>query len=354
MVRIASFLAIIAAFSAFTHAADRTFDFSTNTVGALPEGWRSFRAGTGKPADWKIVHADVPPLLAPISPNAPQVTKQAVLSQTNLDPTDERFPVVIFDQDRYADFNLSVRFKIVGGAIEQIAGVVFRVQDERNFYVVRASSLGGNLRFYKFVDGKRQPAVGPNIEIPRGVWHTLTVETSGNRFRVRLNGKDAMPDITDNSFPAGKIGFFTKSDSEVLFADPRIVYKPIESLANALVRSTMDGSPRLLNVRIYGRSADNPTLRVLASHKAADIGTAATDTEQAVFSRNIPFMGKDRSQDEVLVTYPLHDRNGEPIGVAKFTLRAFKGQTEANALARVKPLVDAMHLQIGSATTLTE
>ena len=354
MVRIATFFAALALILVNARGADRTFDFSTNALGELPAGWSAYRIGEGRPSQWKVIHEDVPPLLAPISPNAPKVTKQAVVAQTSIDPTDERFPVLVFDGDKYGDFSYSVRFKITGGAIEQIAGVVFRFQDEKNFYVVRASALGNNLRFYKFVDGKRQPAVGPAIDIPKATWHTLTIEASGNRFRVKLNDKLVMPDITDNSFPSGKIGFFTKSDSLVLYSDPKITYKPLESLATALVRATMEKNPRLLNVRIFGRTADNPTLRVLASHKPADIGQAASKTELRIMTENVPFLGKDPIEKEVLVTYPLHDRNGEPIGIAKFTLRAFRGQTDNNALARVKPIVDDMHLQIGAAKDLSE
>lgn len=340
---------------AFFHAgraAERSFDFTTNAVGEPPPGWKAVVAGQGRPGEWKVILDDVPPALAPISPNAPKLTKQAVIAQTSIDPTDERFPILTFSGDRYGDFTYTVRFKVVGGAVEQIAGMVFRAQDEKNFYVVRASALGNNVKFYKFVDGIRQPAVGPSVDVPRDVWHTLSVETSGNRFRVRFNNKDVIPDITDNSFPVGRIGFFTKSDSQVYFADPHLVFKPIETVAAALVRTTMERNPRILNLRIFGRTAENPALRVLASSSAAEVGQPATKTEQDVVSRNTTYLGKEPGN--VLVTYPLHDKNGEAIGAAKFTLKSFKGQTEANALARVRPIVDEMDRRIGAARDLTE
>jgi hypothetical protein len=44
-----------------------------------------------------------------------------------------------------------VRFKIVDGVYEQMAGVVFRFQDTNNFYVARANAKDGNVRFYKVV-----------------------------------------------------------------------------------------------------------------------------------------------------------------------------------------------------------
>ena len=42
-----------------------------------------------------------------------------------------------------------------GNGMRQMAGMVFRFQNASNFYVVRASALGHNVRFYKMVDGVR-------------------------------------------------------------------------------------------------------------------------------------------------------------------------------------------------------
>jgi hypothetical protein len=84
------------------------------------------------------------------SRNAHPSTPAAVLAQTSKDQTDERFPILIYDGEIFQDFKLTTRFKIVGGMAEQMAGVVFRFQNASNFYVVRASALGHNVRFYKW------------------------------------------------------------------------------------------------------------------------------------------------------------------------------------------------------------
>jgi hypothetical protein len=194
-------------------AAERKFDFNELALNRPPPGFRSTVSGEGKPGDWKVIQDEVPPLLPPLTANAPVVTKRAVLAQLAQDPTDEHFPMLIFDGEMYGDFTLTTRFKTVSGKVEQMAGIAFRIQDEKNYYVVRASSIGSTFRFYKVVNGERSKPIGPNVEIPKGIWHELTVEGKGNQIRCLLNGKELIPTLTDNSFSAGKIGFWTKSDS---------------------------------------------------------------------------------------------------------------------------------------------
>ena len=121
-------------------AAVREFDFGKFNVNETPKGFRSVLSGQGKPGDWKIVLDDVPPLFAPLSPKAANVTRRPVLGQLSQETTDEHFPLLIFDDDVYGDFTLTTRFKTVSGEVEQMAGVAFRIQDEKNYYVVRASS----------------------------------------------------------------------------------------------------------------------------------------------------------------------------------------------------------------------
>ena len=100
-------------------------------------------------------------MLPPIATGAPVVARKAVLAQLAQDPTDEHFPLLIYEGETITDFTLTTRFKTVNGVVEQMAGIAFRIQNETNYYVVRASSLGNNVRFYKVVNGQRGPLIGP-------------------------------------------------------------------------------------------------------------------------------------------------------------------------------------------------
>lgn len=333
-------------------AAERSFDFSQTKPGQMPEGFRSFRAGAGKLGDWQVVLDEVPTELKPLTTNGAAANRLPVLAQLSRDPVDERFPVLLFDGEVYGDLTLTTRFKIVGGALEQMAGVVFRAQDEKNFYVVRANALDGNVRFYKFVNGERSEPIGNSLPVAKGVWHELVVDCTGNRIRVQFDGQPAMPDLNDNSLLIGKVGFLTKSDSVAYFAEAKVRYVPLESLAAALVRETIARQPRLLNVRVYGQTTAQPELHILASKVAAEVGQAATATPLKVFSENQTYLGTGKQ--EQIVTAPLHDRNGETAGVVQFFLKPFPGQTDANVIARVQLSIREMEHRVGAAKDLNE
>jgi hypothetical protein len=337
---------------AAAQAAERVFDFTTNKLDAPPTGFRSTVAGVGQPGDWRIILDDVPPALAPLLPNAPALTKRPVLAQLSQDQTDEHFPLLIFDQEVFGDFTLTTKFKTVAGAREQMAGVAFRIQDERNFYVVRASSRGNTFRFYKVVNGARDNPIGPELEIPKGVWHELAVDCKGNRIRLRLNGKEPIPELSDSTFTEGKIGFWTKSDSVSFFTDIRLSYTPRECLAKAILAEMRRKHPRLLGLKIFATSAARPQLHLVASDDDKDIGKPAGQVEKDTVGKDAVFYGK--SGQKVFVTMPLHDRNGDPIAAVRLVMESFPGQTEANALGRATPIIKEMEARVRSATDLTQ
>lgn len=349
--RLLAFLAVLSV-SVAVEAAERVFDFSLTPPGSMPEGFSAFRAGVGKESDWKVVLTEVPSSFKPVSAKAVEANRLPVLAQVAADPVDERFPVLVFDGERYSDMTLTTRFKIAGGATEQMAGVVFRAQDEKNFYVVRANALDGNVRFYKFLQGERSAPVGNSIPVSRGDWHELTVRCVGNRIHVLFDGKEAIPELSDNSFLSGKVGFMTKSDSLAYFSEAKVSYKPLETLATSMVRELSERQPRLLNARIYGKTTSKPELHVLASKAGDEAGKLAEETELKVFSENQSYFAKTKT--EHIVTAPLHDRNGETVGVVKFFLKPFPGQTEAAAITRVLPIVKDLEARVSSARDLTD
>jgi len=252
---------------------------------------------------------EVPSAFAPLTDKAPVVTRRVVLAQTSQDATDERYPILVYEGGVFHNFQFSTRFKLVSGVAEQMAGVVFRFQNVSNFYVARVSALGRNVRFYKVVNGLRADPIGPQVEIGAGVWHTLAVQCEGNQIKLLLDDRLVMPALGDNSFAEGKIGFWTKSDSVSYFADAVVTYTPRIPGAQLLVNSVMQQEPRILGLRIY-TLATNGLPRVLASKEAAEIGQPGTDAEAAAIREGTVSFGRERGA--VLVTLPLHDRNGDP------------------------------------------
>src|SRR4051794_25553989 len=133
--------------------AERFITLSEKNLNETPPGFRSAVSGVGKPGEWKVILDEVSPLIPTFSPNA-AVPKRPVIAQLARDPAGEHYPLLIFEDESFGDFNLATRFKTVDGTVEQMAGIAFRLQDENNYYYVRASSLGNTFRFFKVVNGE--------------------------------------------------------------------------------------------------------------------------------------------------------------------------------------------------------
>jgi hypothetical protein len=333
-------------------AAVRTVNFSECPLDQTPPGFRSTVAGQGPPGDWRVISEDVPPVLAPLTSKAPSVSRRAVLAQVARNPIDEHFPMLIMDGETYGDFTLSTHFKIVGGAAAQMAGIVFRFQDEKNFYVLLASSLDSRFWFYKVVNGVRGPLIGPQAPVSKGEWHEMTIQCEGNHIHCSLDGKELIPMMTDNSFSRGKIGFWAKSDSVCYFAEAKVSYAQKESLARRLVGDAAAAYPRLLGLKIYAVTPDGKGPAVVASKDMKEIGQPGGKAEQDVISHGKSYFGK--AGGSVSVTAPLRDRNGDPIAAVCVILKSFPGQTEDNAAARAQPVVQRIQTQVQSLEDLLQ
>lgn len=339
--------------SASALGAERAFDFSAYQADQLPEGFRSTVAGHGKPGEWKIVFDDVPPLLAPVNAKATAVSKRAVLGQVAKYPMANYFPMLVYKDETYGDFRLTTRFKIVGGALQQAAGIVFHFQNESNFYAVYASASEGAFRCYKMARGELKPPFGPEMAISTDVWHDLSVECEGTRIVCSLDGKDAIK-LVDNASAgaAGNIGFSTAGDTVAYFSDTKVNYTTREILAQALVNDAMKAYPRLSGLRIYAVRAGAATLSVVASTQQSDLGQAGGKTEEEVIHRGVPYY--ERTKDTALVTVPLRDRNGDPIAAVRVILKSFPGETEDNAAGRAQPIVKRMQQRVQSLEELLQ
>lgn len=305
--------------------------------------------GGGGPVTWKIVQDEVPSALAPLTDRAQNVARRSVLAQTSQDATDERFPMFVYDGEKFRDFKFTTRFKIVSGATEQMAGVVFRFQNTSNFYVVRVSALGKNIRFYKVVNGMRSDPIGPACSIAPGAWHQLAVKCEGTQITLWLDDRLVMPPLGDNTFAEGKIGFWTKSDAVSYFADATMNYTPIVPAAQALINTVMQQQPRILGLRIYTLGT-NATTSILASKDRAEAGRPGTEAELGAIRDGTVYFG--RESGAVLVTMPLHDRNGENIAAVRFKLKSFLGETQDNAVMRATMLRKLMEELCTSAEDL--
>jgi len=311
--------------------AELQFSFGDLAASGSLTNFHAELLGAGGPVVWKVLPGEAPSAFGPLAGPTKSAGGGSVLAQTSQDPANERYPMYIYDGERFRNFRFTTQFKIVSGVTEQMAGLVFRFQNASNFYVARVSALGKNIRFYKVVNGVRSDPIGPACSLEPGVWHQLAVQCDGNQINLWLDDHLAMPTLGDNTFAEGKIGFWTKSDAVSYFANAAVTYTPMVPPAQVVLDSVLRQQSRILGLQIYTLAA-NDTTSILVSKNPADKGQPGTEAELAAIRDGTISFG--REHNTVLVTMPLHDRNGDYIAAARFTLRSFLGETQDNAVNR--------------------
>lgn len=183
-----------------------TRDFENDAIDAPPTGFSFGRTGQGKPGRW-VVHTD---------------GAAKVLAQVDADDTDYRFAVAVLNEPVLRDVRVRVRCKQVSGKVDQACGVVFRYQDENNFFITRANALENNVRLYFVKDGSRKQIASWSGTVKSGAWHDYQVEARGDHIEVTWDGAKIL-DQHDGTFAGpGRAGLWTKADSVTYFDDFKV------------------------------------------------------------------------------------------------------------------------------------
>ena len=150
------------------------------------------------------------------------VFEQGVLKQSS---TNNMFPLILLEKERFSDVDVSVDFKPISGHIDASGGIIFRAADKDNYYIVRANSLENNFRLYTFKDGRRSQIASATVNEPEiRKFHSMRVVAKGNHIQAYLNGK-LFIDHYDDSFADGYIGLWTKADAVTDFDNLKVVGK---------------------------------------------------------------------------------------------------------------------------------
>jgi hypothetical protein len=177
----------------------RKWAFDTDPPGGLPPGAQVF-SGT-----WATrAEAD--------TPSSPQALCQTGAAE---------FPALRLGDESYTDLTLVAQFKPVSGREDQAGGLLFRIQDKDDYYILRANALENNVNFYKYAAGRRSGLKDGKATVPTGIWQELRVEVTGNTFRGLLNGQPVV-EVTDDTYKTGGIGLWTKADSVTCFDDVEV------------------------------------------------------------------------------------------------------------------------------------
>ena len=186
---------------------EREWTFDEAAPGTLPD---AFAVGTlfdGRPAgEWKI-------LITNRAKSASQV-----LAQLGSKGADHAYKLVLLDGTASSNVDIEVSFLPVSGKADVGGGLIWRAQDDRNYYLLRASAVEQNIRLYRVVKGTRHLVKSHNRSIGQSSWHTLRVIQHGCEMQIRYDNEPLFQ-LCEQTFDRGRVGLWTKSDAVTYFDD---------------------------------------------------------------------------------------------------------------------------------------
>ncbi len=176
-------------------------------IGTLSEGWRIVGEGEDAPV-WQVINDDGTPVLA--------MTRQSDSGLFGM--FGSSFNAITNQNIRFQDGTISVRFKAISGNTDQGGGIMWRVQDDENYYVARFNPLEDNFRFYTVENGHRRELVSASIALSAG-WHEMTITQIGGSFQGALDGQILLEHSDDTFAKPSGVGLWTKADAVTYFTD---------------------------------------------------------------------------------------------------------------------------------------
>ena len=114
------------------------------------------------------------------------------------------------------------RRETAAGQIDQGAGVAFGITPEGSYLGVRVNALESNLLFFRVVKGKRTIIDDVrDVPTPTKTWHTFAMSLRGKSLSAELDDQKRFAKTLD-ARPEGRVGLWSKADSQVLFDDFKV------------------------------------------------------------------------------------------------------------------------------------
>jgi hypothetical protein len=131
------------------------------------------------------------------------------------------FPYAVAkDVPDFHDGEISIRFRLLGGLLDQCAGILFNVKPNGDYLTVRFNGKEDNLVLWTFKNGKRSfvKKGSENVHLKMGEWHRMKIKVDGTKLTGFLDDKPLL-EYTLEAPVAGKVGLWSKTDSVSQFDD---------------------------------------------------------------------------------------------------------------------------------------
>jgi len=188
-------------------------DFEDSETGSLPKEWRIGVTNADRLPVWRVEKRED----APSGTHVLAMLKPAV--RGGLFGIGSVFNLCYCPSVSVENPKASVMFLSVSGEEDRGGGIMWRVKDENNYYVVRYNPLEENFRLYYVKKGKRVMIAGAKAKPAKGRWHTMSIVQNGDRYECYLDGEKLLSGRDSHIEGAGAVGLWTKADAVTLFDD---------------------------------------------------------------------------------------------------------------------------------------
>ncbi len=118
------------------------------------------------------------------------------------------------DIPNFENGELTVKFKMIGGALDRAQGIMFNLKTNGDWLCVRYNGTEDNLVLWTYTNGKRSftKRGTENVPLELGTWHEIKVGIHGIKLTGYLDGKLLIE--YDLKEPVnGKVGLWAKTDT---------------------------------------------------------------------------------------------------------------------------------------------
>ncbi len=188
----------------------KEWNFDSYKNNTIPEGFSYFQ--TDVQQDSWIVKSDS------TAPSAPNVLAKLTNNDTSV------YHIQLMPDDiQSTNYEASVQFKINSTEKSQAAGLIFRLVDTKQYFVLVADSANKTFSLCRAEPGKLLCLVDKQVDITPNKWHTITASVSAQAIGGYFDGK-LLIQRYDQHYLNGQLGLWTKKDTEAFFDNLKINY----------------------------------------------------------------------------------------------------------------------------------
>jgi hypothetical protein len=131
------------------------------------------------------------------------------------------FPYAVAkDVPDFQNGEISMRFRMLAGQLDQCAGILFNLKENGDYLTVRFNGKEDNLVLWTFKNGKRSFVKKGAHDVPLklGEWHRMKIRVEGTKLTGYLDDEPLL-EYTLEAPVSGKVGLWSKTDSVSQYAD---------------------------------------------------------------------------------------------------------------------------------------